>query len=217
MDRRQVGTPAGPCDGAGDMGRAGREYGRSDHTDGRVSKPPTARCRTRGDHGARSGAAPKGDGRPLPDLARHPRRTGHDDDQLQPSPGHGGPPGDRRWGIGKRRRPRPAVTDRILRALSGGFDLQHPFVDGAVTRAHRKAAGGKGARENGIGRSRGGLAGKVMAMAGAPGHPVDTVAPPGRAHDLRGYRSRWRAGLPARRSATGPSTRTGPSGAGRRR
>ncbi len=36
MDRRPAGTPAGPCDGAGDMGRAGREYGRSGHTDGRV-------------------------------------------------------------------------------------------------------------------------------------------------------------------------------------
>ncbi len=38
MDRRPAGTPAGPCDGAGDMGRAGREYGRSGHTDGRVRR-----------------------------------------------------------------------------------------------------------------------------------------------------------------------------------
>ncbi len=47
---------------------------------------------------------------------------------------------------GRRRRRVPkGVTDRVLRALPGDLDLQHPFVDGAVTRAHRKAAGGKGA------------------------------------------------------------------------
>ncbi len=38
MDRRPVGTPAGPCDGAGDMGRTGREYGRSGHTDRRIRR-----------------------------------------------------------------------------------------------------------------------------------------------------------------------------------
>ncbi len=72
--------------------------------------------------------------------------------------------------------------------------------------------GSKGARENGVGRSGGGLAGKVLAMAGAPGHPVDIVALPDRAHDPRGPPEPMGAGLPARPSATGPSTRTGPSG-----
>ncbi len=38
MDRRPVGTPAGLHHGAGDMGRTGREYGRSGHTDGRVRR-----------------------------------------------------------------------------------------------------------------------------------------------------------------------------------
>ncbi len=38
MDRCPAGTPAGPCDGAADMGLAGREYGRSGHTDGRVRR-----------------------------------------------------------------------------------------------------------------------------------------------------------------------------------
>ncbi len=38
MDRRPVGTLAGLHHGAGDMGRTGREYGRSGHTDGRVRR-----------------------------------------------------------------------------------------------------------------------------------------------------------------------------------
>ncbi len=47
---------------------------------------------------------------------------------------------------GRRRRRVPkGVTDRVPGALPGDLDLRHPFVDGAVTRAHRKAAGGKGA------------------------------------------------------------------------
>ncbi len=45
----------------------------------------------------------------------------------------------RRW-----RRVPKGVTDRIFGALPGDFDLEHPFVDGALTQAHRKAAGGKG-------------------------------------------------------------------------
>ncbi len=41
-------------------------------------------------------------------------------------------------------------------------------------------------RENGVGCSRGVLAGGVLAMADAPGFPVDIVAPPGRERDPRG-------------------------------
>ncbi len=45
---------------------------------------------------------------------------------------------------GRRRRRVPkGVTDRIFGAPPGDLDLDHPFVDGAVTPAHRKAAGGK--------------------------------------------------------------------------
>ncbi len=64
MGRRPMGTSAGPCDGAGNMGRAGREYGRSGHTDGRVGKPPAARVvATGGDHEAYPRTAPRGDRR----------------------------------------------------------------------------------------------------------------------------------------------------------
>ncbi len=88
MDRRPAGTPAGLHHGAGDMGRTGREYGRSGHTDGRVRRriagmgrawmdghgggsagdlshrgAPSARIRTRGGRRRgrkRSGGAPGG-------------------------------------------------------------------------------------------------------------------------------------------------------------
>ncbi len=43
-----------------------------------------------------------------------------------------------------RRRVPNGVTDRVLRVLSGDLDLERPCVDGVVTRAHRKATGGKG-------------------------------------------------------------------------
>ncbi len=77
-----------------------------------------------------------------------------------------------------RRRVPNGVTDRVLRVLSRDLDLEHPCVDGAVTRAHRKAAEGKGA----LGERRRTL----RRRPGRQGHPVDTVALPGRAHDLKG-------------------------------
>ena len=58
-------------------------------------------------------------------------------------------------------------------------------IDGTVVQAHRKAAGAPGGTlRQGIGRSRGGLPGKVIALADALGQSVRFVILPGQAHDL---------------------------------
>ena len=58
-------------------------------------------------------------------------------------------------------------------------------IDGTVVQAHRKAASAiGGTRRQGIGRSRGGLPGKVIALADALGYAVRFVILPGQAHDL---------------------------------
>ncbi len=85
-----------------------------------------------------------------------------------------------------RRRVEGGVSGRVFQRMSGEFDLGYVRVDGTVMRAHRKAAGGKGASGQGLGRSRGGLTGRVLAMTDAPGYLVDIAIPAGQAHDLKG-------------------------------
>ena len=77
------------------------------------------------------------------------------------------------------------VFEGVFKALSEKFDLEYLSIDGTVVQAHRKAAGAPGGtRRQGIGRSRGGLTGKVIALADALGQSVRFVILPGQAHDL---------------------------------
>ena len=77
------------------------------------------------------------------------------------------------------------VSGGVFRALSEKFDLEHLSIDGTVVQAHRKAAGAPGGTlRQGIGRSRGGLPGKAVALADALGQSVRFVILPGQAHDL---------------------------------
>ncbi len=71
----------------------------------------------------------------------------------------------------RRRRVQEGVTDRISRVPSGDLDLEHPFVDGAVTQAHRKTAGGKGERHRTLPR-----------RPGRQGHGDGRRARPSRGH-----------------------------------
>ncbi len=79
------------------------------------------------------------DGRPFGGAILRRARTG--------VPRRGLPGRFGKWsGVSRRYRRRVpnGVTDRIPGALPGDLDLKHPCVDGVVTRAHRKAAEGKG-------------------------------------------------------------------------
>ena len=70
--------------------------------------------------------------------------------------------------------------------MSDDPDFGHVFADGAIVRAHRKASGARGTSKRGIGRSRGGLTGRTVAVADAPGHLARFAPLQGRARDLAG-------------------------------
>ena len=86
----------------------------------------------------------------------------------------------RRWTLS-------GVFERVFNTLSEEFDLECVFVDGTVVQAHQKASGARGGTcRQGIGRSRGGLTSKVVAVVDALGYLVRFVILPGQAHDLTG-------------------------------
>jgi len=65
-------------------------------------------------------------------------------------------------------------------------DLQSVFIDSTVVRAHPCAAGAAGsqAKDEGLGRSRGGFSPKVHAIADALGNPLDFGLTGGQASDI---------------------------------
>ena len=86
----------------------------------------------------------------------------------------------RRWVRGR-------VFDRIFQALSGEPDFESALIDGTIVTVHQKASGAKGGAENNaIGRSRGGLTSKIVALVDALGNLVRFVLLPGQRHDTVG-------------------------------
>src|SRR3954469_20190244 len=77
--------------------------------------------------------------------------------------------------------------ERIFKALSGEPDFEYAMIDGTIVTVHQKASGAKGgAEKNAIGRSRGGLTGKIVALVDALGNLVRFVLLPGQRHDSVG-------------------------------
>jgi transposase len=67
----------------------------------------------------------------------------------------------RRWARG-------GVFDRIFEALSDEADFEYVIVDGTIVRVHQHGTGAKGGtRSQAIGRSRGGLTTKIVALVDA--------------------------------------------------
>src|SRR3978361_1859024 len=63
------------------------------------------------------------------------------------------------------------------------------MIDGTIVTAHQKASGAKGGTEHqAIGRSRGGLTTKIVALVDALGNLVRFVLLPGQTHDLIGVK-----------------------------
>src|SRR4051812_49352796 len=86
----------------------------------------------------------------------------------------------RRWG-------RAMVFERIFKALSGEPDFEYAMIDGTIVTVHQKASGAKGGAENNaIGRSRGGLTSKIVALVDALGNLVRFILLPGQRHDSVG-------------------------------
>src|SRR3982750_147916 len=83
-----------------------------------------------------------------------------------------------------RRWVRGMVFERIFTALSGEPDFQSAMIDGTSVTVPQKASGAKGgAEKNAIGRSRGGLTSKIVALVDALGNLVRFVLLPGQRHD----------------------------------
>jgi transposase len=86
-----------------------------------------------------------------------------------------------------RRWVRARVFERIFKALSGEPDLEYAMIDGTIVPVHQKASGAKGGAEtNAIGRSRGGLRTKIVALIDALGNLVRFVLLPRQRHDTVG-------------------------------
>jgi transposase len=86
-----------------------------------------------------------------------------------------------------RRWVRAMVFERIFKALSGAPDFEYAMIDGTIVSVHQKASGAKGgAEKNAIGRSRGGLTTKIVALVDALGNLIRFVLLPGQRHDIVG-------------------------------
>ncbi|QQP91224.1 IS5 family transposase [Skermanella sp. TT6] len=86
----------------------------------------------------------------------------------------------RRWAKG-------GVFEKIFGALSADADFEYVIVDGSIVRVHQHGTGAKwGPRKQAIGRSRGGLTTKIVALVDALGNLVRFVLLPGQRHDSVG-------------------------------
>ena len=77
------------------------------------------------------------------------------------------------------------VFEGIFTALSGDPDFEYALVDGTIVRVHQHGAGAKGGTQA-IGRSRGGLTTKIVALVDALGTLARFVLLPGQRHDSVG-------------------------------
>ena len=86
-----------------------------------------------------------------------------------------------------RRWVRGGVFDRIFERVSEEPDFEYALIDGTIVTAHQKASGAKGGTQNqAIGRSRGGLTTKIVALVDALGALLRFVLLPGQRHDTVG-------------------------------
>ena len=79
------------------------------------------------------------------------------------------------------------VFESLFKAIRGDPDLDYALVDGTIVQVHQKASGAKGGTQHqAIGRSRGGLTTKVVALVDALGKLFRFILLPGQAHDMKG-------------------------------
>ena len=86
----------------------------------------------------------------------------------------------RRWVKG-------GVFERVFGCVSDEPDFEYALIDGTIVTTHQKASGARGGTRNqAIGRSRGGLTTKIVALVDALGSLVRFVLLPGQRHDSLG-------------------------------
>ena len=86
-----------------------------------------------------------------------------------------------------RRWARKDIFERIFAVLSGDPDFEYALIDGTIVRVHQHGTGAKGGTHHqAIGRSRGGLTTKIVALVDALGNLARFVLLPGQRHDSVG-------------------------------
>ena len=86
-----------------------------------------------------------------------------------------------------RRWAKAGIFESLFNALNDDPDLEYILIDGTIVQAHQKASGAR--REiqpQAIGRSRGGLTTKIVALVDALGNIFRFLLLPGQAHDMKG-------------------------------
>ncbi|MQW88480.1 IS5 family transposase [Sinorhizobium saheli] len=77
------------------------------------------------------------------------------------------------------------VWERVFAELTADHDNQYLMLDSTIVRAHQQAASGKrGAKDQALGRSRGGLTTKIHMLADALGRPLRLIVTAGQVGDV---------------------------------
>src|SRR3954465_9563358 len=88
---------------------------------------------------------------------------------------------------GFRRLAKRGVFDRIFQVLAQDADFESVIIDGTIVRVHQHGTAARGGTQaQAIGRSRGGLTTKIVALVDALGNLVRFVLLPGQRHDSAG-------------------------------
>jgi transposase len=80
------------------------------------------------------------------------------------------------------------IWETVFNHLSDDADNEYAMIDSTIVRAHQHSAGArkKGAEDQALGRSRGGLSTKIHATVDALGNPTGFHLTGGQEHDLAG-------------------------------
>ena len=79
------------------------------------------------------------------------------------------------------------VFKRLFDAVSDDLDMEYAMVDATIVKVHRHGQGAKGGTQNqAIGRSKGGMTTKILALTDAHGRLVRFVLLPGQRFDTVG-------------------------------
>jgi transposase len=78
------------------------------------------------------------------------------------------------------------VFTRLFEACSDTPDVEYAMVDATIVKVHRHGQGAKGGQSQAIGRSKGGMTTKILALTDALGNLVRFVRMPGHRFDTVG-------------------------------
>lgn len=76
------------------------------------------------------------------------------------------------------------VFETIFASVNEDVDLEYAMIDGTIVKVHRHGQGAKrGTFKQSIGKSRGGMTCKILALVDSPGNLIKFRLMPGQYHD----------------------------------